>query len=282
MYSIVINKNNGYNRDRTPPITCAKARFHVKIYHYFTLVELLVVIAIISILAGMLLPALENAINSARSISCKNNQKQIHLYNTTYAMDYDDVMFSAWNDYYGKGAFNSSWQNLIGKLYIDSENFPEKKTDVGTILGSDNVDGIFQCPARLSTSGAGAAAAMGILMLDYDNYQQSSYAVSAGQNRYGAVKLYYFSPGSESITSGKPEPWVKMNQWAPDSAVIAESSLNPSYTQDSVNLVDDIMDSQYINWVRHDFHPNFLFADGHVSSKMFGELQRRNFTYMKD
>ena len=66
----------------------------------FTLVELLVVIAIIGILIALLLPAVQQARESARSLECINHLKQIGL----AAMNHEQVQ-----KYYPTGGWGSNW-----------------------------------------------------------------------------------------------------------------------------------------------------------------------------
>ena len=77
----------------------------------FTLIELLVVIAIIAILASLLLPALSRAKESARSVHCASQMRQIALATRLYADENADLLPRSQHSAFANGQY--PWERAI-------------------------------------------------------------------------------------------------------------------------------------------------------------------------
>ena len=113
----------------------------------FTLVELLIVVAIIAILASILLPALQQAIQRAKGTHCESNVKQVCLAQIQYAMDCDDTFWTQmdnstnWCDYLRQGKYisekigNCEGKGAIGMFIFQQNTWYYDFDNVAKITG---------------------------------------------------------------------------------------------------------------------------------------------------
>ena len=229
----------------------------LKIGNVFTIIELLIVIAIIAILAGMLLPALGRAKESAKQISCGSNLKQLDLAFLSYLGDNQEYLPPSVIDYSGVGTYTVWGQTMADGQYISPE-----------AISSNPKSTTLLCPSSLVTNGGSPIYTQGNYgmnaLITYTLGQSGAttpYRTTAIKNP--SSKILLLDCGNSYIAYDKITGPLQRVFYVPG----ARANMLQTWNQASYqNQQDDAWKG------RHDKKVNVVYFDGHLDISKADDL----------